>query len=1040
MQDVVRRRLAAWRRIGAPNHVLRWLREGVRADWLDGPPRPFHHGVTHFTPEERSWLTGERDRCLGTGAWRRATCFDFVSRAFIVTHKGKRRLVIDFRHINLHHVKRGCRFESLSRLRRMARRHDWVFSIDLKDAYHNLGVHEDDQAFFTFGLQTDDGTEYFSCSALSFGWCMSPWYFTQLMKPVVSYFRNPTVGQRVRFGEREAGPSALGTSPPPHPPSASSLPLSPTAVGSASSSSSRVSADGGDASSQVPSLVSVGGTSSASSDSDVAALSDLDGFEDALPLPRAMAPLLLGEPAFDWAGHEPLTPAGEALLAAGAFDPPPPPPPPPPLPPPPPPLPLPPPLPPALPPGLGLEAPIGAQLPQPAPPVPSQPAPTIDPERWHRSVSSLERRIALRAADDDARWSTRVELLQRVGASPAQVDATRAVLSVDQFDDLLASLAEVGDAVSDDELADAVVRALPPPAETSALPADGAPRELSLADRLMGRSAPQPPPPSTPPPSGRAARRRRRRRLGSQPARPERPAEIGCRVLPWLDDFAFFKQGARAAAVAQRDHVFATLDDLGLGRSPGKGQPEPSHVLEDHLGYCIDTARGLFLLTASREAKLRRQASALIGHAARHHRLVRTRELGAFAGLGQASSLALPLARFWLRSVYDDIVAGGHRWSGFTRLSRQAIADIAEWRHLRDSPHVGRAIWLAPDSSVGHVDAGPYGWGGALDYQTVLPPAWGFWTPAEADVHITFRELRAVRYFVETYVETLRGRRLLLYEDNQAVVAILTNLTTRSPVLMAELRRLVRLLAANDISLRATYIRSALNYVADYFSRLARPHEFAIAHDVFRRVCAWWGTCTVDAFASAATALSPRYWAESFEDTGAEAVDAFAQEWQGERLWVHPPPHLLPQVAQLLRERPGAEALVCVPFWPGEAWYAELLSICSERVTFPAGSFERVAPDAPPRLETWPCTVFRVLPSSLPLPVSPPLWQEPQLAARARWAPELYDDIVEGHERPDWALAQMHYDGAAATFGGAPRERALYWPAWRARPYWRRTE
>ena len=64
---------------------------------------------------------------------------------------------------------------------RMARRGDWVFSIDLQDAYHHLGVHEDDQRYFTFALQTEEGTEYFSTSALSFGWCMSPFYFTQML-------------------------------------------------------------------------------------------------------------------------------------------------------------------------------------------------------------------------------------------------------------------------------------------------------------------------------------------------------------------------------------------------------------------------------------------------------------------------------------------------------------------------------------------------------------------------------------------------------------------------------------------------------------------------------------------------------------------------------------------------------------------------------------------------------------------------------------------------------------------------------------------
>ena len=53
---------------------------------------------------------------------------------------------------------------------------------------------------------------------------------------------------------------------------------------------------------------------------------------------------------------------------------------------------------------------------------------------------------------------------------------------------------------------------------------------------------------------------------------------------------------------------------------------------------------------------------------------------------------------------------------------------------------------------------------------------------------------------------------------------------------------------------------------------------------------------------------------------------------------------------------------MCAPFWPGAAWFAELLSLAAETATFPAGSLQRVAFDAPARLETWPVTVFRVLP------------------------------------------------------------------------------
>ena len=145
-------------------------------------------------------------------------------------------------------------------------------------------------------------------------------------------------------------------------------------------------------------------------------------------------------------------------------------------------------------------------------------------------------------------------------------------------------------------------------------------------------------------------------------------------------------------------------------------------------------------------------------------------------------------------------------------------------------------------------------------------------------------------------------------------------------------------------------------------SGLQPPGRKPVARDVFSRIVEWWGECTVDAFASAASAQTHCYWAESFEDLGAEGVDAFAQGWHGERVWAHPPPHLLPQLAQLLRARPGVEAFVCAPLWPGEAWYAELLAMCAERVTFAAGAFERIAADAPPRLESWPCTVFHIVP------------------------------------------------------------------------------
>ena len=632
--------------------MLRWLREGVRCDWLAGPPPPFHHGISRVAPEDRAWISSERDRCLLTGAWTRATCFDYVSRAFVVTHNGKRRLVFNLKHVNTFHVKRACKFGSLSSLRRILHEGDWMWSVDLSDAYHHIGYHVDSQKYFTFAIETDSGVEYFSTSALNFGWCRSPQIFTDVLKPVVAYLRNPEV----------------------------------------------------------------------------------------------------------------------------------------------------------------------------------------------------------------ARGQLRAEL----GLAPASP---------------------------------------------------------------------------------------------GQPSRLEH-RQLSPRVLPWLDDFAFFLSGSRAQATAARDHSFDTLELLGITRNATKGQPEPSRLLHDHLGFGIDSQRMRFLLTAKREQKLRLGALSILSHAALHRRLVGKRWLASFAGLVSSSELALPLARLWLRSVHDDI-SSKPGWSGNVRLSRQSLADVRELTRLRGAAHVGRAIALLPDTAVGSVDAGPRGWGGQLERQ---PPVAGFWSAAEAMRHITWRELRAVRLFILAYLERLTGRRLLLHEDNQAVVAVIASLSSRSPEMMAELRELVQLLLLHDISLRATYIRSEDNVVADYFSRIARAREYSLDPSIFDLVQSWWGACSVDAFASTASALLPRFWAET-RGGGEAAVDAFAQPWQDEQLvWAHPPPSMLLQLVQLLHATQTAAAAVCVPHWPGAHWFRMLMDMSSQMVTFPQGSLRRISFDAPQQLETWGVAIFLVQP------------------------------------------------------------------------------
>jgi hypothetical protein len=90
-----------------------------------------------------------------------------------------------------------------------------------------------------------------------------------------------------------------------------------------------------------------------------------------------------------------------------------------------------------------------------------------------------------------------------------------------------------------------------------------------------------------------------------------------------------------------------------------------------------------------------------------------------------------------------------------------------------------------------------------------------------------------VRHAVESFLPQLKGRQVLLHEDNTAVVAALIKLTSRSPVIMTELRRLWYLFDTNDIHIRPRYIQPAANVWADTLSRELDTEDWQLNPRIF---------------------------------------------------------------------------------------------------------------------------------------------------------------------------------------------------------------
>jgi hypothetical protein len=184
----VRANAAEWQRSGASPVVMRWITEGVRVPFVHGPPAPFRlRSKIPRQPAEHAALVTERDRLLSSGALVPAVSHDFVSSCRLEPKaSGGWRLVVDLRHLNSHCPPKPARYETLKSLSSLAVRGDVAFSYDLKDGYHCIAIHPSHQKYFTVDIL---GSVY-SFTVLPFGWSLSPWVFTKVMRVYVTRLRS----------------------------------------------------------------------------------------------------------------------------------------------------------------------------------------------------------------------------------------------------------------------------------------------------------------------------------------------------------------------------------------------------------------------------------------------------------------------------------------------------------------------------------------------------------------------------------------------------------------------------------------------------------------------------------------------------------------------------------------------------------------------------------------------------------------------------------------------------------------------------------
>ena len=461
---------------------------------------------------------------------------------------------------------------------------------------------------------------------------------------------------------------------------------------------------------------------------------------------------------------------------------------------------------------------------------------------------------------------------------------------------------------------------------------------------------------------------------------------LGIHAWAYLDDFALLAP-TREALLAARAIAGADMEALGWVRSPTKGHWEPTQTFTV-LGFRIDLLLGRVGLNPDKALAVRTTCTRLARRAQASVRELASAagKLGAlYPGWTMARLLARPLMSLVARALppeasslwswhSDGTMADDRRFLLLREVraayrlvvpldaaSSSALLEAAT--ALAQPLELWRPAWTPPSVMHLYTDASLGGWGAVCGRAA---PASGPWPRSEESGTpgaINRLELLAVERALGALTPQLAGKMVHLHVDSSVALAVLRK-GSGVPHLHEPALRVWRMAASLHVRLVAVSWVASADNPADEPSRRyggaperpvrqpgpgPRPSmdDWGLAPGAFLALTARWGPFSVDAFASASSALVPRFWTREREP-GAEGVDAFAQDWAAERLLLLVPAFRLLHRCLAQLAATGGSGVLVVPEWPAQPWWPRLLAVATGWWRLHPWDFRRVAGYAEP--------------------------------------------------------------------------------------------
>ena len=235
------------------------------------------------------------------------------------------------------------------------------------------------------------------------------------------------------------------------------------------------------------------------------------------------------------------------------------------------------------------------------------------------------------------------------------------------------------------------------------------------------------------------------------------------------------------------------------------------------LGIEIDTKKMVATLPIEKIQRYSTRISETL-----NRRKITLSELKSLLGILQYATAVIKGGRAFLRRMYDLTKNITHSHYKIT-LTRQVKADLHIWKRflelyngvtiIRDMPSINSdTINLFTDASLDGF-GGTYG----TNYITgKFPSSW-------KDYSIVVLETYPILALIVTFGLKLKNSKVVFNCDNQGVVSIINSQTSRNPLIMVMIRKLVLTLLINNIKFSARHIPGKSNTICDILSRKQVP-------------------------------------------------------------------------------------------------------------------------------------------------------------------------------------------------------------------------